>query len=75
MQQETYEWFGLEKRNKIPRIAEGKYLKLVYSLHEHNGTLNVSNVSILCPRCDLGNKCPEKQKLTVYCLEGVYTKS
>jgi len=69
-----YEWFGLEKRNTIPRIAEGKYLKLIYSLHEHNGTLNLSDVSRLCPRCDLEHKCPKKQKLTVYCLEGIYTK-
>lgn len=69
-----YEWFELKNRNKIPRIAEGKYLKLVYSLHERNKTLFVSNVSKLCPRCDLERKCPEKQKLTVYCLEGIYTK-
>jgi hypothetical protein len=69
-----YEWFGLEKRNKIPRIAEGKYLKLIYSLHERNGTLNVSDVSKLCPKCDLEPKCPKKQKLTVYCLEGICTK-
>jgi len=26
-----YEFFSLEKRNKIPRIAEGKYLKLLYT--------------------------------------------
>ncbi len=67
-----YEWFGLENRYKVPRIAEGKYLKLLYSLHERNGTLAVSDVSKLCPRCDLGSKCPEKEKLTVYCLEGIW---
>jgi len=39
-------------------------------MHEKNGTLNVSKVSELCPICDMGNKCPEKEKLTVYCLEG-----
>ena len=69
-----YEWFGLENRYKVPRIAEGKYLKLLYSLHKRNGTLNLSDVSELCPRCDLQSKCPEKQKLTVYCLEGICTK-
>jgi hypothetical protein len=68
-----YEWIGLENRYKVPRIAEGKYLKLLYSLHEKNGTLNVSKVSELCPRCDLGSRCPEKEKLTVYCLEGIWT--
>lgn len=25
-----YEWKGLEEKDKIPRIAEGKYLKLLY---------------------------------------------
>ena len=68
-----YEWFGLENRYKIPRIAEGKYLKLLYSLHERNGTLNLSDVSELCPLCDLEDRCPEKEKLTVYCLEGIWT--
>ncbi len=70
-----YEWFGLKNRYKLPRIAEGKYLKLLHSLHQQNGTLNVSDVSALCPRCDLQSKCPEKQKLTVYCLEGIFTKT
>lgn len=69
-----YEWFGLERRYEVPRIAEGKYLKLLYSLHEKMGTLSLSDVSKLCPKCDLGTKCPEKQKLTVYCLEGIFKK-
>lgn len=68
-----YEWYTLDKRNQLPRIAEGKYLKLLYTLHEQTGTLNARDVaSQLCPRCDLGAKCPEKHKLTVYCLEGQF---
>ncbi len=70
-----YEWFGFENRYKLPRIAEGKYLKLLYSLHKRDGTLNQSDVSKFCPRCNLENRCPEKQKLTVYCLEGIFTKA
>ena len=70
-----YEWFGLENRYKIPRIAEGKYLKLLHSLHKQNGTLNLSDVPKLCPRCDLESQCPKKGKLTVYCLEGIFKKS
>jgi len=58
----------------VPRIAEGKYLKLLYALHEHMDTLNVKDISELCPRCDLGAKCPEREKLTVYCLEGLFRK-
>ncbi|MCZ2808925.1 MAG: HNH endonuclease [Candidatus Bathyarchaeota archaeon] len=70
-----YEWFGLENRYKVPRIAEGKYLKLLHGLHKRKGTLNLADVSKLCPRCDLRPKCPEKQKLTIYCLEGICTKA
>jgi hypothetical protein len=66
-----YEWFGLENRNCIPRIAEGKYLKLLYDLHSRMGTLE-GKVSRLCPKCDLGKRCPVKEKLTVYCLEGLF---
>lgn len=70
-----YEWYGLENRYKVPRIAEGKYLKLLYSLHKKLGTLSVHDVSRLCSRCDLYKKCPEKEKLIVYCLEGIFTKN
>ena len=70
-----YEWFGLKNRYKVPRIAEGKYLKLLHSLHKRTGTMRVSDVSKLCPRCDLKRKCPKKEKLTVYCLEGLFTKA
>ena len=69
-----YEWYGLDSRNDIPRIAEGKYLKLLYSIHEAMVTLDVKDVTRLCPKCDLGPKCPEKAKLTVYCLEGLFQK-
>lgn len=70
-----YEWFGLERRNEVPRIAEGKYLKLLYSMHEKMGTLEISDVTGLCPKCDMSLKCPEKAKLTVYCLEGIFKKA
>ena len=67
-----YEWVGPENRYGVPRIAEGKYLKLLYSMHEKNRTLYISDVSELCPICDMGSKFPEKEKLTVYCLEGIW---
>jgi len=69
-----YEWYELDRRYEVPRIAEGKYLKLLYGLHEQMGTLDVKDVTQLCPRCDLGAKCVEKGKLTVYCLEGLFRK-
>jgi hypothetical protein len=68
-----YEWYGLEERNDVPRVAEGKYLKLLYSLHEKGGTLDSAPKS-LCPKCDLGEKCPVPGKLSVYCLEGTFTR-
>lgn len=66
-----YEWIGLENKDSVPRIAEGKYLKLLYSLHERRNSLQ-ANASDLCPSCDLASRCPVKQKLTVYCLEGCF---
>jgi hypothetical protein len=70
-----YEWYGIDRRYEVPRIAEGKYLKLLYSLHEKMGTLAISDVRQLCPKCDLANKCPKKEKLTVFCLEGIFKKT
>jgi hypothetical protein len=69
-----YEWYGLGRRYELPRIAEGKYLKLLYTLHEALHTLDTQDIATLCPRCDLTAKCPEKQRLTVYCLEGLFIK-
>lgn len=68
-----YEWFGLKNRNRISRIAEGKYLKLLYELHNSLGTLHMTAPE-LCPICDLEKKCPIQEKLTVYCLEGLFQK-
>lgn len=75
-----YEWFGYANKDKIPSIAEGKYLKLIYQLHEKLGTLNVNKNEItrlLCPRCDMGKTCKNEDhegKLTIYCLEGIFIK-
>jgi len=37
---DLYEWYGVKNRNKIPRLAEGKYLKLAYACNKCRGTLN-----------------------------------
>lgn len=69
-----YEWFELEKRNEIPRIVEGKYLKLLYSMHETKGTLGVNKAelkNVLCANCRPGYLCKDTS-LTVYCLESVF---
>jgi hypothetical protein len=70
----VYEYFGYENRNKIPRIAEGKYLKLLYSKYEKRGILmvHVDDIEQLCNRCYLREKCPVPGEYNVYCIEGVY---
>jgi hypothetical protein len=71
-----YEFFGLENRYKIPRIAEGKYLKLLYDELGKKGLLEAGrdNLGALCKNCDLDRKCPVSEELTVCCLEGIFTK-
>jgi hypothetical protein len=72
-----YEFFGLEKRNHVPRIAEGKYLKLLHAELDRRGLLDAGrdNITALCSDCDLGYRCPEAGDLTVYCLERAFTKT
>ncbi len=70
-----YEWKGLENKDQHHRIAEGKYLKYLYSKHEQNGTLDSDNVPELCNNCDMGGLCEKAgsvEKLSVYCLEGCF---
>jgi len=75
-----YEWKGLRSKDKIPRIAEGKELKLLYDLHDKRGTLKVDREQLgctMCPACDLKPRCIEpgtEEKLTVYCLEGAWVR-
>lgn len=69
-----YEYYTEKNRDKVPRIAEGKYLKLLYKLHEEQGTLDDHYD---CTICDLKSKCKEEgheNKLTVYCIEGCFKK-
>lgn len=76
MPPKLYEWIGLKNKDNIPRIAEGKYLKLIYELHKQTGTLNISKDELkgkLCINCSEGHLCKDagtEGKLTVYCLEG-----
>ena len=72
----VYEWFKLDRRYEVPRIAEGKYLKLLYLLHEEKGTLSIDREGLkaLCEICKVGYLC-EESVLTVYCLEGVLMSS
>jgi len=71
-----YEWRGLKAKDNHHRIAEGKYLKYLYSLHESQGTID-GVVELLCPMCALKQKCIDgdhEGDLTVYCLEGCFLR-
>ena len=70
-----YEWFKLDRRYEIPRIAEGKYLKFLYSLHEERGTLDAGRKDLerLCDGYEINYLC-DKPQLTVYCLESILKK-
>ena len=72
-----YEWKWLKEKDSHHRIAEGKYLKYLYSLHEKQGTLDVEDVRELCPHCDMRSSCERDhtvEKLSVYCIEGCFHK-
>lgn len=61
-------------KDKIPRIAEGKYLKLLYDLHDKRGTLKrgqdgTGTHDVPGLRCV---KADTVEKLTVYFLKGVF---
>ncbi|MBP2134236.1 hypothetical protein J2128_002202 [Methanomicrobium sp. W14] len=74
-----YEWNYNEHGNGIPQRAEGRYLKLLYGLHEHAGTLDATENdlgNILCPECSLKRLCGNTGntgKMTVFCLEGIFS--
>lgn len=68
-----YEWKGLDHKNEHSRIAEGKYLKYLYSLYEERGLLD-AKLDDLCPCC-LQGKCEQEghsNKFTLYCIEGFF---
>ncbi len=70
-----YEWRGLDDKDHHHRIAEGKYLKYLYSLHEKRGTLDVNDVKALCIECNMSKHCEREgsvEKLSVYCVEGCF---
>lgn len=72
---------GLEgAKYKVPRIAEGKYLKFIYENLKQNGMLEFSISDLereICPECDLKKVLCVKEKtvgkLSPLCLDGLTT--
>jgi len=58
---DPFEWYGQEKKYEVPRLALGKYLKLVFEHHEKAKTLD---------KADLNND----RKLDVFDLGAIFTK-
>lgn len=42
---DLFEWYGKDMQYEIPRLALGKYLKLVFELHERAGTLDSADIN------------------------------
>jgi len=40
-----YEWYGLARKDVLPRLVAGKYLKLLYEFHESRGTLHATDLN------------------------------
>ncbi len=71
---------GLEgAKYKVPRIAEGKYLKLLYEVFQAKGMLDLTMSEVkkqFCPRCDIKTLCIKEKtegKLSPLCLDGIAT--
>lgn len=72
-----YEWRGLKAKDQHHRVAEGKYLKYLHTLHEKQGTLEEDNVKTLCRKCNMQTCCERDgsvEELSVYCIEGCFHK-
>lgn len=79
-----YEYWTSKKGLKgakydVPRIAEGKYLKLIYEVLKEKGLLDLEINQIrkqICPDCDLKGVCIREKsegKLSPLCLDGILT--
>ena len=40
-----YEWYGLDRKDLVPRLVAGKYLKLLYEIHDSRGTLDSADLN------------------------------
>ena len=42
---DPFEWYGYDRKYEIPRLVLGKYLKLVYDVHENKRTLDSIDIN------------------------------
>jgi hypothetical protein len=43
---DVYTWYGVRRRDEIPRLVEGKFLKIAYECHACRGTLDSRDVDM-----------------------------
>jgi len=79
-----YEHFAIQAgveaaKYGVPRIAEGKYLKLAFETFKENNLLETSQdqlVSQICPKCNMKTLCIRQGtegKLSPICIDGMLT--
>ncbi len=79
-----YEYFAIQAgveaaKYEVPRIAEGKYLKLAFETLEENSLLEISATQLstsICPMCDMKQLCIRQEtegKLSPFCVDGMLT--
>ncbi len=79
-----YEYFALDAgveaaKYDVPRIAEGKYLKLAYETLKEKSLLATTGAqlkSAVCPRCDMKPLCIRQDtegELSPFCIDGMLT--
>jgi len=76
----VFEWVGLKEKNYLHRLIAGKYLKMLFQMHEDAGTLDIETSTLhrLCESCPLPTVCAKwgtVNKLTCFCLESVLPKA
>lgn len=78
-----YEYFAIKAgveaaKYGVPRIAEGKYLKLAFENLKEKGYLEIDSVTLrsVCPKCDMKSLCIKQGtegKLSPFCIDGMLT--
>ena len=79
VQIKKFEWLGLKKKDELPRLVAGKYLKQLLRAHEAADTLHISRDELhgLCEGCPVPGICEEWDsvgKLICFCLESILPK-
>jgi hypothetical protein len=68
-----------EEKYDVPRIAEGKYLKLAFETFKEKSFLSATAAQLrggVCPKCDMKPLCIRQDsegELSPFCIDGMLT--